>query len=288
MSAQLRLIPFFVRLLAAVICIGGAVLAYRYALLPLLQQLLQLDDAALASLRRCGILLSMLLAYWGYIHFVEKRRATELVFTPTGISLGALSGVLMIALVSVILFATGVYEVLHYRGLQAGLWDIAFVIVIAATIEEVLFRAVLFQALERQWGTVKALWLQSILFSVLHIANLDPDMGAAELVVTVISGTLIGIFWTLLFVYSRNVWVVAANHAAWNFSVVMTGLPLSGLSDWQSLAPLQSVYHGPNWLSGGSVGPEDSIATVLLVLLSSIALYVFANKRQKFTVPLAP
>lgn len=103
------------------------------------------------------------------------------------------------------------YKVTSYRGLQAGLLDIAFVILAAATIEEIVFRAVLFVALARRWGTVNTLWLQSLLFSVLHIANLEHTVTTVDLVVTVVSGTLIGLFWTLLFIYTRNVWLVAAN-----------------------------------------------------------------------------
>lgn len=271
-----------VKLLLAITIIALAVAAYRWLMLPALQWLFQLDEPTTALLRRVGILLVMLFAYGVYVQYGEKRPVTELRFPLTGVIVGLLAGAAMIVLVSALLFAGGVYEVTAYRGWQTGLLDIALVILVAAVIEEIVFRAVLFQALESQWGTVTALWLQSLIFSLLHIANLNGQMDAQALIITVISGTLIGALWTVMYVYVRNVWVVAAHHAAWNFAVVLTGLPLSGLDDWQTMAPLQSVYHGPNWLTGGVVGPEDSIVTITMVIVAVAVLLWLAKKHQRF------
>ncbi len=273
------------KLLIAAVLIGGAIALFRFGLLPLLGKLLSLGESELAALRRGGILVCLLLGYWGYVHVAEKRRPTELGLKPASIALGALLAVAMIALASMLLFASGVYQLNEYRGFSSALFGVAGVILVAATIEEVVFRGVMFQALESAWGTVPALWLQSLIFSVLHIANLDSNLGTPELVVTVISGTLIGAFWTVLFVQSRNIWVVAANHAAWNFAVLLTGLPLSGLDDWRAVAPLESSYSGPNWLSGGTVGPEDSIVTVVMVALVFTALLLWLGKRGRFLPP---
>ncbi|QSX36412.1 CPBP family intramembrane glutamic endopeptidase [Shewanella sedimentimangrovi] len=272
----------FLKLLVAAVIMVGVVGLFRWGLLPLTQWALALDEATISTVRRVGILLSVVLAYWVYVRFYEKRAMPEMSPAPLAITAGALSGAAMIALASIPLFAFGVYEISAVRGLNAGLLGVAGVILVAATMEELVFRGLIFQALERAWGTVPALWLQSLLFSVLHIANLDSNMGTPELVMTVISGTLIGAFWTVLFVKTRNLWVVAANHAAWNFAVVLTGLPLSGLDDWRALAPLESQYHGPNWLSGGLVGPEDSIVTVLMVAAALALLLLWARRDKRF------
>lgn len=280
-----KLRDVLLKLFIAAVLIGGAIALFRFGLLPILAKLLSLGESELAALRRGGILVCLLLGYWGYVHVAEKRRPTELALRPASIALGALLAVAMIALASMLLFATGGYQLNEYRGFSSALFGVAGVIFVAATIEEVVFRGVMFQALESAWGTVPALWLQSLIFSVLHIANLDSNLGTPELVVTVISGTLIGAFWTVLFVQSRNIWVVAANHAAWNFAVLLTGLPLSGLDDWRALAPLESSYTGPNWLSGGTVGPEDSIVTVVLVALVLIAMLLWLGKHGRFLAP---
>lgn len=282
MSVIISVKAVVVKLLLAITIMALAVAAYRWLMLPALQWLFQLDEPATALLRRVGILLVILLAYVIYVRYSEKRPVTELHFKFTGVTVGLLAGAAMIILVSALLFAGGVYEVTAYRGWHSGLLDIALIILVAAMIEEIVFRALLFQALESQWGTLTALWLQAVIFSLLHIANLDSQMDTQALVITIISGTLIGALWTVMYVYVRNVWVVAAHHAGWNFTVVLTGLPLSGLDDWQALAPLQSVYHGPNWLTGGVVGPEDSVVTLVMVVIAVAVLLWWAKKQQCF------
>lgn len=269
-------------LLVASVAIAGTVALYLWAVLPVIEWVVSADTATTGMLRRSGVLACVVLAYWAVTRWYEKRRADELRLSPLGIAAGALSGAALISVTSLVLFAVGTYEVTAYRGLQSDLLGVAWTIVIAATIEEILFRGVLFLALERACGSVAALWLQSLLFSVLHIANLDDQMGATEMLMSVLSGTLIGAFWTLVFILSRSIWVAAANHAAWNFAVVLTGLPLSGLDDWRSIAPFTSIHHGPNWLSGGQVGPEDSIITVVLVALTVAAMARVGRANQCF------
>ncbi|MBU1620947.1 MAG: CPBP family intramembrane metalloprotease [Gammaproteobacteria bacterium] len=271
-----------VKLLVATAAIVIAIALFRWLLLPAVQWLFQFGEQTIAIIRRAGIFVSVVLAYWAYVRFYERRQANELRIAPVAIAIGAISGAAVIALISLVLFAFGVYEIKSYQGLDHALLGVAGVILVAATIEEIVFRGVLFLALEKTWGTVPALWLQSLIFSVLHIANMDPQMGVPELVMTVISGTLLGAFWTLIFIQTRNIWVVTANHAAWNFTIVLTGLPLSGLGDWTAVAPIVSTYQGPNWLSGGVVGPEDSIVTVLVVIGIMLGLVVWAKKTNKF------
>lgn len=271
-----------VKLLVATTALVITIALFRWSLLPAVQWLFQLDEHTIAIIRRTGIFVSVVLAYWAYVRFYERRQANELRIAPVAIAVGAISGAAIIALISLFLFTLGVYEIKSYQGLDHALLGVAGVILVAATIEEIVFRGILFLALEKAWGTVPALWLQSLIFSVLHIANMDSQMGVSELVMTVISGTLLGAFWTLIFVQTRNIWVVTANHAAWNFAIVLTGLPLSGLDDWAGVAPIQSTYQGPNWLSGGVVGPEDSIITVVAVIAIIVGLVLWAKKTNKF------
>ena len=84
----------------------------------------------------------------------------------------------------------------------------------------------MFRILEDAWGSLPALWLQSLFFAVLHIANVVDRASTTELITTVVSGTLVGALWTLIFIYSRSLWVAGTNHAAWNFVIVLSGAPL--------------------------------------------------------------
>lgn len=268
------------RLLLALAAVFVAVQCFRWLLLPTLVHLFEPGDAATSGLRRTGILVFAVLAYWVYARAVEKRPATELRAGPGSIALGGLSGGLLIGFAMLLLFAAGVYAVTAVPGPQAGLWGVAGLIVVAATLEKIVFRCILFRILEGAVGTLPALWLQSGVFAVLHIANANGEADSAAVVVTMVSGVVIGAAWTMVFVISRNLWVTAAHHAAWNLMIVLVGLPLSGLEHWRGVALLHSAYRGPAWLTGGLFGPEDSLVTILLVAASLVAMIAWAGRRQ--------
>jgi uncharacterized protein len=269
------------RLFLAFGALIGAVQLFRLLLLPALQFVFHPGDSVTSLLRRTGIFMFAVLSYWAYVRLFEKREVSELHPRPLATVLGAVSGSLLIAIAMLLLFALMAYETTAYQGLQKGLFGVAGLILIAAVLEELAYRCILFRILENAWGTLPALWLQSLIFALMHIANIEDRASTQELVTTVLSGTLIGAFWTLVFVHSRNLWVVAANHAAWNFTIILAGLPLSGIEDWRSLAPMVSNYRGAAWLTGGVFGPEDSLVTIVMVAICLAVMLVSAKRKGR-------
>lgn len=267
------------RLIVAMLAIVGSVQVFRHLFLPAIQALFHLSESSTSIVRRAGIFLTVLFAYWAYVRFYEKRAATELRFTPAGIALGAASGAMLISITTVTLFALGVYEITAYRGMHSQLLGVAGLILVAAFLEEVVHRAVLFRILEDACGTSVALWLQALIFAALHLDNAPASN--SELLTTMVAGTLIGAFWGCVYVQARNLWVVTANHAAWNFAIILSGVPLSGLEDWRALAPIESHYNGPGWLTGGVFGPEDSIITLAVISLSVAGLLHWSRKTNR-------
>lgn len=266
------------KLLVAFALLFGAVQGFRLLLLPALQTAFAADADLSSAMRRSGILVCVLFAYWAYVRGFEKRPVRELRPAPLATTVGALAGALSIALCMLVLFALGAYVSTAYRGWQGGLAGVAALILIAALLEEIAYRGLLFGILERAWGTLPALWLQSLVFSAMHLGNVGDRASSAELLTTAVSGVLLGALWNLIYVYTRNLWVVTAHHATWNFTIILAGVPLSGLEDWRQLAPLASEYQGPNWLTGGVFGPEDSLLTMALVTACVIAMVRIGTK----------
>ena len=130
--------------------------------------------------------------------------------------------------------------------------------------------------MEQSFGTLKSLLVVSILFSALHMANEGAN------VMVFISATLISILWCGVYVVSRNIWVAGLHHAAWNLAVFSSGIPISGMVDWTKHAPLESNYHGPVWLTGGSFGPEGSVITVIIGATSLFVLLRWAWRNDRF------
>lgn len=275
-----------VSLLLGAVAILGAVLLFRQGLLPLIDAVFQPGPEWLSAFRRAGILLAAVAAYWAYVRWYEKREATELRLQPLRLALGVASGVVLVGLPIAILFALGAYELVLFRGFSSALVGVAGVIVIAAVLEELVYRCLLFRVLERAWGTGVALAVQAIVFAVMHLANVEQG-SAADVMAMLVSVTLLGLLWAGLFVLTRNLWVVAANHAAWNFTILLSGVPLSGIEDWRALAPIESRYAGPDWLTGGMFGSENSLLVMVSIAVAVVLLLRAARRRGAFLSPAA-
>jgi len=75
----------------------------------------------------------------------------------------------------------------------------------------------------------------------------------------IISGALLGVMWSLVYLITRNLWAVAANHAVWNFTILVTGLPLTPAGTVNlSQVPTPLV---PLTLPHGSNGMENATFT---------------------------
>jgi membrane protease YdiL (CAAX protease family) len=273
------------RTLLSLLCGGlavfGAIALVRQGLIPLVDALFHPGPATLSIVRRAGILVGALGAYAAWVQLSEHRAVRELhLRTLRALSAGA-AGVLAIGLPIAALFALGAYQVVLYRGASSALWGVAALILIAATIEELVYRAVLFRVLERATGTAFALVAQALVFALAHVENLAHG-SAADIATLLASVTLLGLLWGGLFVLGRNLWVGVAHHAAWNFTILLSGVPLSGIEDWRALAPLESRYAGPEWLTGGQFGPESSLLVLATTALATLWLLRFARRRGCF------
>lgn len=273
-------------LLLGGVAILGSILIFRQGLLPLIEAVFHPGPELFSGFRRTGILMTAVAGYWAFVRLHEKRHATELHLRPIQLILGGASGAAMVALPMAVLFALGVYEPALFRAPSPALPGVAAVIGIAALLEELIYRCLLFRLLERAWGTKWALVVQAVAFAVQHLENVERG-GVGDVVTMLVSVTLLGLLWGAVFILARNLWVVAANHAAWNFTILLSGMPLSGIEDWRKLAPLESRFAGPDWLTGGMFGPESSLLVIASTTIAVALLLRAARRRGAFFVPAA-
>jgi hypothetical protein len=271
-------------LLLGGVAIVGSIFVFRQGLLPLIDTMFRPGAEWLSAIRRAGILLSAMAGYWAFVHWHERRDATELRLQPVRAILGGAGGALLVACPIAVLFALGVYELVLFRGASPALLGVAVLIVIAATLEELLYRCLLFRLLERAWGTGLALALQTLVFAVGHLENVEQG-GVGDVTAMLVSVAVLGLLWAGVFVLTRNLWVAVANHAAWNFTILLSGVPLSGIEDWRALAPLESRYSGPDWLTGGMFGPESSLLVIVSASVAVVLLLRAARRRGEFLEP---
>ena len=267
-----------VQLLVGAAVVEAAMVLFRFVLHPALVSTLALGAPAASVTRRLGVFAVAVSSYWAFVHWYERRAVPELRVDWRWILAGAVAGSLSIAPPIALLYASGHYQVTSVRGL-GGTGDVLFVILVAAVIEEVTFRGLLFRILEQRVGTRIAVAVSAVVFSVAHYANngFTPT--------TLIAVVLTGVMWSVVYVTSRSLWVTAAHHCCWNATIFLTGLPLSGQDEWRRQAPLVSEYHGSALWSGGAFGPEDSLLSIGLCAVLCIALWRLATAMDA-TVPL--
>jgi uncharacterized protein len=273
-------------LLLGGVAILGSILVFRQGLLPAIEAAFHPGPELLSVFRRVGILLTAVTGYWAFVHWYEKREATELHLRPIPLMLGGASGAALVALPMAVLFALGAYEPVLFRGASSALLGVAALIGIAAILEELTYRCLLFRVVERAWGTKVALAVQAVVFAIVHLENVEQG-GISDVVKMLIGVTVAGLLWAAVFVLTRNLWAAAANHAAWNFTILLAGVPLSGNDDWRKLAPLESRFAGPDWLTGGMFGPESSLLVIASTTVAVVLLLRAARRRGAFFVPVA-
>lgn len=145
----------------------------------------------------------------------------------------------------------------------AALWMFA----IPAAAEEALLRGYLFQALAEGWGTVKALWLTSLVFGALHLGN--PNLGSLGLANIVVAGLFLGV----IYLKTASLWWASGAHLGWNWSHgFLADLPVSGL-DLVDAPLMEAELRGVHWVSGGAFGPEGSLVATAVLGAAALALW---------------
>jgi len=265
MSKSRFLLKCFLKLCVAAACMVAAIAAYRFLLHPLIASAFSLGEHASSIVRRANIFVVAVLSYWAFVRYYERRAAQELALRWRWIGLAAVAGSLSIGVTILALYATGYYQLISFRGFGQAPGILA-TIWVAAVLEELAFRGILFRILEEGIGTRAALLGSSVIFGVAHLANNGVHW------VTFFSVTLVSLMLTIVFIRWRNIWVVAAQHCCWNATIFMIGLPLSG-ENWRPQALFETVSHGSVLWSGGAFGPEDSLVNVFVSIAICAALW---------------
>ncbi|BCJ55374.1 CAAX amino protease [Actinoplanes sp. NBRC 14428] len=143
----------------------------------------------------------------------------------------------------------------------------------AAVTEELMFRGLLLQALERMAGSWVALGVTALLFGLLHLANPGATLWSS-IAIAVEAGVLLG----AAFLWRRNLWFAVGLHFAWNTAVGLLGIPVSG---HPADGVLVTRPTGPELLTGGDFGLEASLVPVLVSLLLAVPMLLAARRRGR-------
>jgi membrane protease YdiL (CAAX protease family) len=185
-----------------------------------------------------------------------------------------------------------------FRAVDWLAWTV--VILLAASVEELLFRGYAFawfgasiaRLLEvggrliglgpGRWRGVIAFAVvgaaSAVLFGIAHVSN------PSAAILSTVNTVLAGVWLTVLVLRTRTLtWAIGA-HLGWNHAqALVLGTPLSGLGPEQLGAPMPSfvtiTLSGPAWWSGGAYGPEGSAATTAALFVGIALSFALPRRR---------
>ena len=187
-------------------------------------------------------------------------------------------GFLPLVLVLLIMRGLGVFYfgTINVRGWEALYWAAAWGLVFLAVglFEEYLSRGYLLYTLADGIGFWPAAVIMAVLFARAHMGN------SGETHIGIIGTFLFAIFTAATLWRTGSLWLAVGAHAGWDWGQsFFFGVPDSGNQFPGHL--FNPRIQGPDWLSGGSVGPEGSIVVLIFWTLLTIAFLTFYKPRPQ-------
>jgi len=221
---------------------------------------------------------------WIVRKYVDKRTFISLGLRLDGLAIkdffaGIMISGLMIGTILVIFLISGLLEFNEvswsssgiYAAFEILLWFFGIGLAVGWS-EELAFRGYLLQNMRDGMGMFWAVIISCILYGLLHMSN--PNS-------TLLSGILIAVFGYLrIFGWLRSgqLWLSMGMHAGWDFfQGPLLGFTVSGMN---TESFIKQTVSGPNWITGGSFGPEAGIVVIPVIIFGLVIMYLWTAKRE--------
>jgi hypothetical protein len=270
---------FLTKIIVGIVIIGGLVAFTEWSGRLLLEKtgisgelvnvLIAISDAAIA-----------LFAYILLFRYYENRIINELSFSSFGKNAlrGFATGFVLQSLFISVIYLTGNYSITYINPASFLLPPFTTAIT-AGFVSEILIRGIAFRLIEEKSGTVIAIIIFTLLFAIFHL-NVE---GATPLSV-VSTAIQAGLLLSAAYVFTRSLWFTIFLHFAWDFAEPgIYGAINPGNSIHQSL--FSGIVSGPSLLTGGQLGPQNSIQALILCTASGILFLWLAWKKNNFIKP---
>ena len=253
-------------------CLGSMILIKTCIAQPVLYKLSDnkvLDD----SIKNCISFSVLLISYYLFSKYYEHRKPVELVAQNLlKVMFGGFAlGFLVISSVILVLYLMGCYRIIAISTSNYSL-KLFTLLLTAALVEDLLIRGLIIRVLDNWLGTYITLII-AMLLETLHIFNPNSNLFSA------IFDLAWGFTMAMLFIYSKKIWLPFFFHVGWNFSQLFYGSNLTGVGDMGTI--IRSKVSGPEILTGGKMGIEGSVFTLLFLIAIGLTAFYFARKEGK-------
>ncbi|MCU0322327.1 MAG: CPBP family intramembrane metalloprotease [Chitinophagaceae bacterium] len=251
------------------LCFSLFIIVQNFVLKPLLYSFI-IDKNIANPIIHCISMLVLLISYYFLFRILDDREINELSLNelPKEMFGGFIWGFFTISIPIGVLYLLGYYKIISFS-LDNYTLSLFTKLLLAALIEELFHRGLVFREVEKWLGTHIGI-LVVMLIETWHILNPNATF----------YGLFLYLCWgftmSMIFVYTKRIWLPFFFHVGWNFAQPFYGSNLTGLNDMGTI--INSKFEGPILLTGGEVGIEDSIITTILLLSISVYLYYLSRK----------
>ena len=154
------------------------------------------------------------------------------------------------------------------------IWLVFIGFLIQGMSEEILCRGFIMKTASKKCGVLGGIMINSVIFGLLHFFNDNITFLA------IFNLILFGIFMSLVYYLTNNLWMAGAIHSIWNFSQgSIFGFRVSGIELRESLLLSKNVTD--NIYNGGAFGMEGGLFCTLVEITGIIVCIYLINKKTK-------
>lgn len=150
------------------------------------------------------------------------------------------------------------------------------VCIIAPIVEEIVFRVVILNQIAKRYNLKSGIIISSLLFGAVHLMNGGLDLFSA--IQLIVSGTLMGMLLSLIYLKENSVWACFTVHALYNGigSIIPTDIKI--VPDW----PIQFILESDNALiTGGQYGIDCSLMNIIAYIIMIVIILVLIRKKER-------
>ena len=215
--------------------------------------------------RMSGQLLLTCLFFWLYTAKVLHLKMSFFRINMNIKFWGLLLAVLLPIFVIIIFLLIGKTEIASFETSEVILIVISSILTAlkAGITEEMLFRGFIMKLLESRWNRYVAVLAPSFLFSLLHIPSME-TFSVIGVILLIISGTLVGVMFSVVAYKGNSIANSAIIHTVWNFAMITGILHITTEQGYYGNPIFSIIIPSDNvLLTGAGFGVEASIIAII-------------------------
>jgi membrane protease YdiL (CAAX protease family) len=149
--------------------------------------------------------------------------------------------------------------------------------------EELWFRGYIMKLLEKNIGKFISIIITTIVFSLLHIININEKNNSFDVFLLIISGIMAGIMFASIVYKSNSIWPAVIVHIFWNS--ITGGIIHIGINENKTVLFNYILEKDLNIITGGNIGIEVSLPAMIgYIIVIIICNYKRKEYLEKFNI----